>query len=69
MEKPTSQYKQVGEALHNARLELGWSQSQMGAIVHVSQATVHRWEKGLAAPDVVQAVEIERLTGKNLRVF
>lgn len=69
MDKSLNPYKRVGEKLLQVRESLGWSQSKMAAIANVSQQTVHRWERGLDAPDLVQADAIERVTGKDLRVF
>ena len=62
-------YKRAGEALYQVRESLGLSQAQFGAIANVSQPTISRWERGLDAPDLVQAAAIERMTGKDLRVF
>ena len=62
-------YKRAGEVLYQVRESLGLSQAQLGAIAHVSQSSVSRWERGLDAPDLVQAAAIERMTGKDLRVF
>lgn len=69
MDRSLNPYKRVGEKLLQVRESLGWSQAEMAAIVHVSQKSVSRWERGLSAPDLVQAAQIERVTGKDLRVF
>ena len=69
MDRSLNPYKRVGKKLLQVRESLGWSQAEMAAIVHVSQTSVSRWERGLDAPDIVQADEIERMTGKDLRVF
>ena len=69
MDRSLNPYKQAGKKLLQVRESLGWSQAEMAAIVHVSQTSVSRWERGLDAPDIVQADAIERMTGKDLRVF
>jgi transcriptional regulator with XRE-family HTH domain len=62
-------YKQVGDRLQQLQRSQGLTQAEIGAIAHVSQQTVSRWINGQSAPDIVQASEIERMTGKDLRVF
>ena len=62
-------YKSVGRALQEVRESLGLSQAALALIANTSQPTVSRWERGLSAPDLVQADAIERSTGKDLRVF
>ena len=69
MDKQANPYKRVGKALRQVRESLNLSQQELGAIANVSQQTFSRWERGLDAPDLVQADAIERMTGKDLRVF
>lgn len=68
MQRPNP-YKQLGETLRQARESVDMSQEALAEIACVSQQTFSRWERGLSAPDIVQAGMIERVTGKDLRVF
>ena len=71
MDKSLNHYKTVAASVASARELLGLTQTAFGALpfVNASRATISRWERGLDAPDIVQAIAIERMTGKDLRVF
>jgi transcriptional regulator with XRE-family HTH domain len=44
----------AGDLLRAMRLRQGWTQGQTAAALHVTQATVARWEKGERLPDNTQ---------------
>lgn len=44
--------KTVGENLRKLRLEKGYTQSQLGDLLGVSDRAVSKWERGLGCPDL-----------------
>ncbi|WP_044558786.1 helix-turn-helix transcriptional regulator, partial [Azospirillum sp. B4] len=56
----------VGRDLRRLRRMRGLKQGHVADMLGVTQATVSRWERGLAWPDEDHAVRIARLLGKGL---
>ena len=78
MDKILNPYKELGASYREIRLSLCLSQRAMGDLINETQSTISRWEAGRSVPDVLQArtidllsrsIAIERMTGKDLRVF
>lgn len=47
--------------LKHLRLEAGMSQSELGAVLHVTQQTIARWERGLSEPNIGMLVELAKI--------
>ncbi|MCI6158118.1 MAG: helix-turn-helix domain-containing protein [Selenomonadaceae bacterium] len=47
--------------LKHLRVEAEMSQSELGAVLHVTQQTIARWERGLSEPNIGMLVELARV--------
>ncbi len=47
--------------LKHLRVEAGMSQSELGAVLHVTQQTIARWERGLSEPNIGMLVELAKI--------
>jgi DNA-binding XRE family transcriptional regulator len=51
-----------GDDIRRLRKEgLGWSQAQLGSLLHAHSQTISRWEKGASEPDTWQTQMIMSL--------
>lgn len=55
--------KAAADALRNARLAKGYSQSEAAALLGTSQVNVHRWEQRKATPDIATVYKATQLYG------
>lgn len=50
----------LGQRIYKVRSAQGQSLEQFGNLVGVRGATIHRWERGLLIPDVIDLLRISR---------
>ena len=50
--------------IRQLRERLGWSQTQLGASLHVSQIAVSQWERGLSQPDAYRLATLSQLKNR-----
>ena len=58
--------EKVGKLIYSLRLEKGYTQKQLGDILHLSDQTVSKWERGLGCPDVSLLRELSEVFGVNI---
>ncbi len=56
----------IGNLIHRLRKEKGMTQLQLAEILHISDKTVSKWERGLGCPDVSLLADLSRVFGVDL---
>ena len=59
-------YKKTGELIAVLRKEKGMTQKQLAQLLHVSDRTVSKWERGLGYPDVSLLASLSGVLGVNI---
>lgn len=58
--------EKVGKLIYDLRKEKGFTQKQLGDILHLSDKTISKWERGIGCPDVSLLRELSDLFGVNI---
>ena len=55
--------EKIGALIYNLRLEKGLTQKQLADLMHISDKTVSKWERGMGCPDVSLLSELSNIFG------
>ncbi|WP_341416434.1 helix-turn-helix domain-containing protein [Paenibacillus filicis] len=56
----------VGRLIHSLRIEKNMTQRNLADLMHISDKTISKWERGLGCPDVSLLSELSNILGVNI---
>lgn len=59
----------VGSLIYKLRKEKGMTQKQLAELIHISDKTISKWERGAGCPDISLLTKLSALLGVNIEAI